>query len=150
MIRKAEMLEPDMYMLYYHKLPVYFYARQYEAWLQLLKDLYKANKINRGDLLYNLALYYSVKGNKQESIEMRDSIEILRGGYDFVMNAGCKYWLNEKDEAFKLLKDSLATVPPEQIKDLGSYIMLSQELHALRSDPRFEEIKKLIGWKPLQ
>jgi TolB-like protein len=149
LIKKAELLEPEQNQLYNFKLMVYFLAGDYDTWMQLVKTYYDSSEMNHYDLLKYQSLYYAVKGNKQKSILLRDSCKLLNGEDNLWLNAGCKYWLSEKDEAFQLLKDSLAIASPIEITNSISPLMTEFYLNALRSDSRFEEIKKLIGWKPL-
>jgi len=148
LIGKAERLEPEMNALPDRKLTVYFNAGEFDTWMQIAEGYYKSNNLSYYVLLRTKALYYAAKGDKQKSISMRDSCRILNGSDDFVLIAGCQNLLNEKEQAFKTLKDGIASLPANQIRNVPSYLVESS-FGKLFSDRQFDEIKKQIGWKPL-
>src|SRR5438046_10507738 len=117
--------------------------------MKIGKD-YKLNeKINKEDYLVAEAVYFSVKRDQQKSTEKLDSFNrTYNDGKTTIVSVACEYVSGEKDKAFSTLQSLLTNLTPDETMMFRLYFSTYYLLSPLYADPRFEEIKKEIGWKP--
>jgi len=150
LLRKAEALEPESNLLPEVNTIVYFHAGKYDEWIKLMTDYYSKGMVIRSQILQAKAIEYAMKNNKKESEKMIDSLSIIYGSPDSILIAGCKYLLNEREEAFQILQTFVGHVPDSNKNFLlADLLRFDFYLAPMRTDPRFDEIKKELGWKPL-
>ena len=126
-------------------------AGQYDTWIQLMQKDDSTRVITHEVYMSYKAIFFATKGDKRSSNELIDSLNTLEGvSSNAYLVALCQYFLNEKDKAFHTWKSNFHQIPADLRRDWLKSVSADYIFSPLVTDPRFEEIKKECGWKPLE